>query len=75
MTTLRDIWMSKHMRSITVAERADIAQETLYKLNRKEDKTVAFGIILKVCEILEISIDEYMALQPCPKAERYREKS
>jgi DNA-binding Xre family transcriptional regulator len=73
MTTLRDVWIEKGMNSTEVAAQAHISVPTLYKLNRKE-KGVAIGIVQRVCAVLGLSLDEYVTLEVCPMADRYREK-
>ncbi len=75
MTTLRDTWLTKGMRSTEVAVRAGCSPATLYKLNRKEDEDVAYGTIKAVCQVLGISLSEYETLIACPKADRYRGNS
>lgn len=73
MSTLRDIWISKGMTSTQVAAAAHCSVPTLYKMNRREDSGVAFGIIKRVCAVLGLSLNEYDALGACPQAERFKE--
>jgi DNA-binding Xre family transcriptional regulator len=72
MTTLRDIWMAKGMTSADVASKARCSVATIYKLNRREDKGIAFAIIKRVCAALDLSLNEYDRLEACPMSERYR---
>lgn len=74
MTTLRDIWIAKGMTSADVASKAKCSVATIYKLNRKEDKGIAIGIIRRVCASLNLSLDEYDRLESCPMSERYRKE-
>lgn len=72
--TLRDIWVAKGMTSYDVASAAKCSVATLYKLNRREDKGIALGIIKRVCSVLELTLDQYDALEACPMASRYRKE-
>lgn len=74
MATLRDVWISKGMNSTQAAAAARCSIPTLYKLNRREDEGVAFGIVKRVCAVLGLSLEEYDALEACPQMERYKEK-
>jgi DNA-binding phage protein len=71
MSTLRDIWIAKGMRSTQVAGLANISIGTLYRCNRKEEN-VTFGTVVSVCKVLGLSLDEYASLDACPQAERYK---
>lgn len=73
MSTLRDIWQARGMNSVEVAAAAKCSVATLYKLNRQE-QGVAIGTVKRVCAVLGLSLDEFMALDACPMAERYRDK-
>lgn len=75
MPTLRDVWIGKDMNSTEVAYKAKCSVATLYKLNRREDKGIAFGIIKRVCAVLGLTLDEYERLDACPMSERYRKES
>jgi DNA-binding Xre family transcriptional regulator len=70
--TLRDIWISKGMTSTQVAAAARCSIPTLYKMNRREEQGVAFGIIKRVCAVLGLTLDEFDRLEACPMADRYR---
>ena len=74
MHTLRDVWHSKGFRSEQVAAAAGCSIGTLYKLNRKgaEGEGVAFGIVKRVCAVVGISLDEYNALDACPRSGEFR---
>lgn len=41
-------------------------------MNRREDGGIAFSTIKSVCQVLGLSLDEYNALEVCPKSARYR---
>lgn len=71
--TLRDVWLAKGKNSAEVAVAAKCSVATLYKLNRREDSNVAFGIVKSVCNVLNLTLNEYDALIPCPKSGRYIE--
>jgi len=62
------------MNSTQVAAAARCSVPTLYKMNRREEKGVAFGIIKRVCAVLSLTLDEYDALEACPMADRYRKE-
>lgn len=71
MSTLRDIWVAKGMRSMEVAAAAGVTVSTLYRCNRKEDN-VQFSTVVAVCKVLGLSLDEYASLDACPQAERFQ---
>jgi DNA-binding phage protein len=73
MTTLRDVWTQKGMRSTQVAAASGISIGTLYRCNRKEDD-VQFSTVVAVCKVLGLSLDEYAALDRCPRADQFKEK-
>ncbi len=72
--TLRDVWIAKGMNSAEVAVAARCSVGTLYKLNRKEDSGVAWATVKRVCTVLNLSLDEFMALEACPMAPRYKKE-
>ncbi len=60
METLRDVWERKGLSPTWVAAQASISTTTLYKMNRKEH--VAERTVARVCEVLNISQQQYDAL-------------
>ncbi len=73
MTTLRDVWISQGLTSTEAAAKAKIAVPTLYALNRKETG-VSWGIVVRVCKALDLTLDDFSKLERCAKAEQYRPK-
>jgi DNA-binding Xre family transcriptional regulator len=72
MTTLRNVWEQRDMTVEDVAHAAGVSAGTVWRANRKE--RLYRKNLRDICRVLGITLDEYRALDPCPKAARYKEK-
>lgn len=59
--TLREVWERRGLSPTEVAGQAGISTPTLYKMNRRE--RVNPRNIIKVCEVLGITRQQYEALE------------
>lgn len=59
--TLRELWEQRGLSPTQVAGQANISTTTLYKMNRKEP--VARRTVASVCNVLNISREEYQTLE------------
>jgi hypothetical protein len=47
---------------------------TLYKMYQRTDEHIEFGTIRAVCQVLEITLDHYNTLKPCPRKGEFEEE-
>lgn len=71
MTTLRNVWEALDMTVEDVAHVAQVSAGTVWRANRKEK--LYRKNLRDICRAVGITLDEYDALDPCPKATRYKE--
>ena len=68
--TLKDIWEARDMTPEDVASKAGISIGTVWRANRKERLYPKNQRDL--CAALGLTKEQYEALDPCPRAPRYR---
>ena len=62
METLKDVWESQGLSGAEVARQANISYPTLLRVARK-DRSVSVPVLVRVCHVLQISVDYYQSLE------------